>query len=273
MTEFTILQITVAALNVIFFYTTLWFLISLLVDRNDVADMAWGLGITFVAMICYVAVHVPDPRIAIMAGLTFMWGTRLTLHITKRYLRSSGEDYRYKTWRTQWHPWFMPRSYTQVFLLQGFLMVVIGYPFIHAARFTEIPWGFFETLGVLVWILGFTIEAVADSQLRTFIRQRQHPGMVCDVGLWRYSRHPNYFGEALMWWGISSMVVGVPWGLLALVSPITITYLLRYVSGVPLVERKAMETPAYREYAKRTPAFIPNVNPIALWRQRRRGTI
>ena len=273
MFEFSIPQLIIASLNVVFFYVTLWFLISLLVDRNDIADVAWGFGITFVAMVCFIATHIPDVRISIMAGLTFLWATRLTLHITRRYMRSREEDHRYRKWRMEWQPWFMPRSYSQVFLLQGLLMVLIGYPFIHVAHHAGTPWGIFDVLGVLVWVLGFAFEMVGDAQLRTFLANPANRGAVCNTGLWKYTRHPNYFGEALMWWGIGIMAVGTPWGLLALVSPLTITFLLRYVSGVPLVEQKALQNPAYQEYAKQTPVFFPRFTSTSLWKRRDQGTI
>jgi len=274
MLEFSIPQLIVATLNGVFFYVTLWFLISLLVNRNDVADLAWGLGITFVAMLCFLAVHTYDVRIAIMAGLTFMWGTRLTLHITERYLRSGGEDYRYQAWRRAWQPWFMPRSYTQVFLLQGLLMVVIGYPFIHAAHYAGEPWGVLETFGIMVWLLGFTLEAVADRQLRTFLRNPANRGSICSTGLWGISRHPNYLGEALIWWGIGIMALGTPWGIIALIGPLTITFLLRFVSGVPLLEKKAMKNAAYKAYAEQVPVFVPTLRSLSrLWKPREQGTI
>jgi steroid 5-alpha reductase family enzyme len=259
MAELSIAQFLIAALLVIFYYVTLWFLLSLAVNRNDIVDLAWGLGIAFVAMLVFVGVGIPDTRISLMVALTYVWGTRLTAHITYRYLRSTKEDYRYRAWREAWKKWFMPRSYTQIFLLQGLLMVVVGYPFIHAGHFNGVPWGMFDLLGLCIWITGFVFESVGDAQLREFLKNPAHKGKVCDTGLWKYTRHPNYFGEALMWWGIGTMVLGTPWGVVALISPITITTLLLYVSGIPLLEKKAMKNPLYREYAEHTPKFFPRL--------------
>jgi steroid 5-alpha reductase family enzyme len=117
----------------------------------------------------------------------------------------------------------------------------------------------FDLLGLCIWITGFVFESVGDAQLREFLKNPAHKGKVCDTGLWKYTRHPNYFGEALMWWGIGTMVLGTPWGVVALISPITITTLLLYVSGIPLLEKKAMKNPLYREYAEHTPKFFPRL--------------
>jgi steroid 5-alpha reductase family enzyme len=138
-------------------------------------------------------------------------------------------------------------------------MVVVGYPFIHAAFWNTVPWGLWDLLGLCVWIIGFTFEAVGDAQLRRFLSNPVNSGKVCDTGLWRYTRHPNYFGEALLWWGIGIMALGTPWGVFALVSPLAITSLLLFVSGVPLLEKKAMQNPVYRDYAQRTPKFFPRI--------------
>jgi len=259
MTELSIAQFLIAVLLAVFYYVTLWFALSLVVNRNDIVDLAWGLGIAFVAMLVFIRVGVPDTRISLMAALTYVWGTRLTAHITYRYLRSTREDYRYRAWREAWQNWFMPRSYTQIFLLQGLLMVVIGYPFIHAGHFNGVPWGIFDLLGLCIWIVGFAFETVGDAQLRRFLQNPSNQGKVCNTGLWKYTRHPNYFGEALMWWGIGTMALGTPWGVIALISPITITGLLLYVSGVPLLEEKSMKNPLYREYAQHTPKFFPRI--------------
>ena len=259
MLDLTIAQLVIVALLVVFWYVTFWFLLAVLVRRNDVVDMAWGLGVALVAMLMYVLADEPGTRLSLMAGLTFLWGTRLTLHISERYLRSSGEDYRYRAWREAWKEWFLPRSYVQVFLLQGLLMVVIGYPFIHATEWNEVAWGWWDLLGLCVWLTGFVFEVVGDAQLRRFLSNPANKGKVCDTGLWRYTRHPNYFGEALLWWGIGIMAFATPWGILALISPITITALLLFVSGVPLLEKKAMQNPLYRDYAERTPKFFPRV--------------
>ena len=136
-------------------------------------------------------------------------------------------------------------------------MIVIGYPVIHASVFDTGALGVADILGLVIWISGLLFEAVSDKQLKRFIRTNTRPGNVCDVGLWKYSRHPNYFGEILMWCGIALPVLFVPYGFFALISPVTITLLILYVSGVPLLEARLMERPEYRAYAERTSVLIP----------------
>ena len=195
-------------------------------------------------------------RVTLLTALVFFWGIRLSLHILTRTLKKS-EDYRYKAWRDAWGRWFVLRSYGQVFLLQGLLMIVIGYPVIHASVFDTGAFGVVDILGLVIWISGLLFEAVSDMQLKRFIQTNHVPGAVCDVGLWGYSRHPNYFGEILMWCGIALPVLFMPYGFFALISPVTITLLILYVSGVPLLEARLMERPEYRAYAERTSVLVP----------------
>jgi steroid 5-alpha reductase family enzyme len=236
----------------------MWFVVSLAARRLDVADVAWGFGISLATMVPLVMFSGTNTRVSIIAALVFFWSVRLTLHIFRRLLRSS-EDERYRTMRKGWKSLPMARSYVNVFLFQGLLMAVVAYPALHAAFFPSEPLGLFELLGVLVWILGFVLESVSDMQLARFKSNSDNKGRICMTGLWKYSRHPNYLGELCMWWGIGLLVVTVPYGVLALISPVTITTLLLFVSGIPMVEKRAMRDPEYREYARVTPRLFPNL--------------
>jgi len=191
-----------------------------------------------------------------MSALAFFWGVRLALHVWVRHMKKP-EDPRYARWRRDWGQWFLPRSYAQVYLLQGLLMVVVGYPFLHASIYTEVPLTVVDIAGVWLWIIGFVFEAVADYQLHTFASEPTNKGRILKTGLWQYSRHPNYFGELLQWYGLAVMVLALPFGALALVSPLVLTYLLLRVSGIPLLEAHMQHKPGYRAYALRTSALIP----------------
>lgn len=232
------------------------FILSLVLKRNDIADVAWGTGIFIVALIHYLSGGQSKLSLllTVLAGL---WGIRLTVRIFLRN-RKKPEDFRYKKWRDEWGRWFYVRSYFQVYLLQGLLMVVIGYPFIHASVFAE---GYSFTtltyLGLAIWSVGYFFEVVGDWQLDRFIRSKPAPGEILTSGLWKYSRHPNYFGEVTMWWGIWLMVSALPFGYLALVSPLMITFLILKVSGIPMLEKAFANNPAFQEYKKRTSAFFP----------------
>jgi steroid 5-alpha reductase family enzyme len=167
-----------------------------------------------------------------------------------RNLKKS-EDFRYKQWRDTWGKWFYLRSFFQVYLLQGLLMIVIGYPFIHAAVYgADSQLGILSVLGVAVWCVGYFFEVVSDYQLDVFIKNPANKGAVMDQGLWQYSRHPNYFGEVTMWWGVWLITLPFPFGLYTIVSPLAITFLILNVSGVPLLEKKFAGNPKFEEYKK-----------------------
>jgi steroid 5-alpha reductase family enzyme len=231
------------------------FLVSVLVKRNDIADIAWGTGIFIVSVVAYL--YGPMNMLAtILLVLSGLWGLRLT---TRIYLknRKRPEDSRYKKWRDTWR-WFYLRSYFQVYLLQGALMVLMGYVFIHFAAFgAGQALGLMTGLGVLVWLIGYGFEVIADYQLDRFINNPENKGKIMSRGLWRYSRHPNYFGEVTMWWGIWLMVAPASLSVFALLSPVTITILIFKVSGIPMLEKKFAENPAFQQYQRETSVFFP----------------
>ena len=243
-------------LAIIVVYVTLWFLVALYKKRNDVADIAWGLGIAFVGFTSLMLTNASNTRLLLMALLVTLWGARLSYHIYRRVRSHTEEDYRYAQWRKEWRH-FTLRSYLQVFLLQGFLMIVVGYSLTHVGATPSTPLGVLDLCALVVWVFGFFFEVVGDRQLKDFIASKPALGAVLDSGLWRYSRHPNYFGEVVQWWGIWLFALSVPYSWLALISPLTITFLILKVSGIPLLEVKLMQNPRYQEYAKRTSVFVP----------------
>jgi steroid 5-alpha reductase family enzyme len=243
--------------GVIFTFVTTLFILSIIVKRNDIADIAWGTGILIVAVTSYLLSPGSNLVQTIMLGLVTLWGVRLTVRILLRNLKKS-EDYRYKKWRDEWGGWFYPRSYLQVYLLQGALMIVVGYPFIHASIYSsELALSVWFWLGLIVWCIGYVFEVVGDYQLDRFLQQPPEKGAIMQRGLWKYTRHPNYFGEVTMWWGVWLMVVVLPFSFVALMSPLMITFLILKVSGIPMLEEKFAGNPAWEAYRKRTSVFFP----------------
>lgn len=243
--------------GVIFSFVTALYLLSIIVKRNDIADTAWGIGIILVALTSYLQRTEDVLLTNILLLLVLLWGIRLATRIFLRNIQKS-EDPRYKQWRDEWGKWFYLRSYFQVYLLQGFLMIVVGYVVVHAnmyANSNSIGW--LTMLGIFVWCVGYFFEVVGDWQLDRFIKSKPAQGVILGTGLWKYTRHPNYFGEVTMWWGIWLMVATLPLSFIALISPITITFLILKVSGIPMLEKRFEGNPQFGEYKKRTSAFFP----------------
>jgi len=164
---------------------------------------------------------------------------------------------RYAILRKDWGKWFVLRSYLQIFLLQGMLLFVIAFPVLIINKGIGIEFNLLDFVGILVWILGFFFESVGDKQLSEFIKNPANKGKLMQQGLWQYTRHPNYFGEVTQWWGIWLIALNAPNGWFGIIGPIMITFLILFVSGVPLLEKKYAGRADFEEYKKRTSIFIP----------------
>ena len=237
-------------------YVSLWFLISLFKRRNDVADVAWGLGFVLVAWTSFFLAGGSGTRGLLVCILVSVWGVRLAWHIDARH-RGKAEDFRYMAWRREWGKWFYARSYAQVYVLQGALLFIVVLPVLMINRSTGTTFGFLNGIGACIWLFGFLFESVGDAELARFARDPHNRGKILQNGLWRYTRHPNYFGEVVQWWGIWVVAVGVPGGWFSIVGPLTITLLILKVSGVPMLEKKMAENPDFAEYRRRTSVFVP----------------
>lgn len=237
-------------------FMTAAFAVSLVRRDNSVVDFAWGPGFVLIAAIGLVRAGSPGFRQIWAAVLTAVWALRLTAYLAVRS-RGRGEDFRYAEWRRRWGRWFIPRSYAQVFLLQGALMLVIALPIVTIMASPRRSPGAWDAVGTAVWLAGVLTETTADAQLRAFLRDSSHRGRVMSWGLWRFSRHPNYFGEALTWWGLGLAALSGPRSGIALAGPLLLTLMLRFVSGVPMLEKRNAAKPGYLEYARRTSIFVP----------------
>lgn len=237
-------------------YMTVWFLISLLRRRNDVADVAWGLGFVLLSWTSFFLSGSPGSRGRLVCVLVSIWGLRLAWHIHARH-RGKPEDFRYLAWRREWGRWFYARSYAQVYLLQGALLFLVALPVLVINRNPGGALGFLEVVGVCVWLFGFLFESVGDEELARFARDPHNHGKILQSGLWRYTRHPNYFGEVVQWWGIWLVAIGVSGGWFSIAGPLTITLMILQVSGIPMLEKKMAENPDFAEYRRRTSVFVP----------------
>lgn len=230
------------------------------VIRHDVSlvDSLWSL-LFLLGAGAYMHTHgsIADtgPRAMLLLGLVLIWALRLSVYLTWRNW-GQPEDHRYQAIRARNEPGFAFKSLYLVFGLQTVLAWIIAAP-LFAALGHSTPLGWLDAAGVLFWLVGFVFETVGDAQLARFKSNPAQRGRVLDTGLWHYTRHPNYFGEALLWWGyfLIALAAGGWWTLYA---PLLMTVLLLKVSGVALLEKDIGERrPAYADYMRRTPAFLP----------------
>ncbi len=233
----------------------LW-LVSVRLRDASIVDPFWGTGFALVAWTGLVG-RAAGARPLLVAALTTLWGLRLSVHLLARNL-GHGEDPRYQAIRKRVGPRFPLASLVIVFLFQGLLLWLISLP-LQVAMTAPAPADLtvLAGAGAALWAVGLFCEAVGDVQLTRFRADPQSRGKVLDTGLWRYTRHPNYFGDALLWWGLSgfALATGAWWALFA---PALMTFLLLRVSGVTLLERTlVLRRPEYRAYVARTSAFIP----------------
>lgn len=192
----------------------------------------------------------------LVSTVVTIWGVRLAWHIHKRN-KGKAEDYRYLAWRTAWGKWFYLRSYAQVYLLQGMFLFLIVLPVLFVNGSVGTALGLLDVLGMAIWLFGFYFEAVGDAQLARFMQNPENEGKLMQSGLWAYTRHPNYFGEVTQWWGLWLVALSVPHGLFGIIGPLTITFLILKVSGIPMLEKKMAEHPEFSEYSRRVSVFIP----------------
>lgn len=239
-------------------FMTLVFVPALVLKDNSIVDIFWGLGFVVLAIVSLWPFDSMDIKKYLVNLLILFWGWRLSLHIFLRN-RGKGEDFRYANWRQTWK-FFIVRSFLQVFMLQGFFMLIIAWPVLHINYHEEVPVGFIDIAGLLIFLAGFLFEVVGDYQLDKFKKDTSNAGKIITSGLWKYTRHPNYFGEALLWWGIWLIAVPVVDGIFTIISPVIITVLLRFVSGVPMLEKKYEGRPDWEEYKAKTPVFVPFLN-------------
>lgn len=245
------------SLGILLAYMSVLFVIGMLAKNNAIADV--GYGIAFIVVILATLFQHPGTAFLTLgfALLPFIWGLRLALRI---YLKNRGkpEDFRYRTWREEWGKTFVIRSFLQVYMLQGLVVFVVSLPVVLAIAFPGVLNTALVLTGVLVWLVGFFFEAVGDFQLDQFIRNPLNKGKIMSLGLWRYSRHPNYFGESTMWVGIAISSAGLSsLPLAGFISPALITFLLLKVSGVPLLEKHFAGNPEWEAYKARTSVFLP----------------
>jgi len=238
--------------------TVAW-LISIPKKDVSIVDAFWGPGFVVVAAVAFWVTEGAEPRRWLLLTLCGIWGLRLGIYLLIRNLGEGEEDYRYQAMRKKIGPTFTWVSRLRVFFFQAVLFWFISFPLqlgISSAEPAALGW--LDALGALFWVVGFFFETVGDGQLARFKADPSSKGQVMDKGLWRYTRHPNYFGDFMVWWGFFLIALAVPGGWKTIASPILMSIFLMKISGVGLLEKKLKSTrPGYMAYAERTNTFFP----------------
>lgn len=246
-----------AALGILALMTVLW-LVSIYLKNVSIVDNFWGIGFVLVAVIYAMQCEVLYTRIKLVTLLVALWGLRLSVYLMYRN-HGKGEDYRYQEFRRHYgenrYWWF---SFFQVFMLQGGLILIVSLPLLGIMLKTNSnTLNFFDYLALFIWCIGFLFESVGDYQLARFKRFPDNKGKLLTKGLWRFTRHPNYFGDAAVWWGFGLFAIASGAYLYSL-GALLMTYLIVKISGVAMLERSLSEVkPGYESYIKTTSAFFP----------------
>lgn len=239
----------------IWIYLTIWFLMAMIKKDNSIVDIAWGLG--FVVVVWWQYFYFPHSHSVLLTGMITVWGFRLTTYLFFRNW-SEGEDWRYQQMRKNWKGNFALNAYFRVFILQGTVMFIIALVLMQQPV-EEVPFPSLSAcLGMILFVIGFLWESIADYQLKQFKKVPSNKGKFIQSGLWKYARHPNYFGEILVWWGIYIFTISYGTWYYFFVSPLTITFFLLRVSGIPFLKKKQSKNPHYADYVKAVPnAILP----------------
>jgi len=238
----------------LFIWMTGWYLVARFFRRTDIVDMVWGLSYGLIALLLFVFFS-PSSLAAVPMLFIVVWSFRLVSHIIVRLTRHS-EDSRYAAFRLSWWKYFSVKSYFYIFLFQWFFIAIISLPllFLLTKNITLTPQ---FIIGAILWIVWFVCEYVADAQMNAFRRDPNNKWKIIQTGLWRYSRHPNYFGELLMWWSLWIMSITSISSLVWILSPLLLSYLIIYVTGIPMLEASLRKRVGYEKYIRTTSILVP----------------
>lgn len=244
-------------LGILFAYFVLLFLVGQVLKDNSIVDIGWGFSFFVAALISFFLGQTFMPRATLITALVALWGLRLSIHLAIRNI-GKGEDYRYVEFRKRWGDRFVRlKAFLHVYFLQFTVMAVVSMPLIQGNLNPNQTLGPLAYFGMAVWVIGFLFEAVGDLQLKRFKADPANKGKLLDKGLWALTRHPNYFGDAVMWFGIFFISITEITTLWTLIGPIIMAFFLRNISGAKMLERKYEGRADYDAYKERTNMFVP----------------
>ena len=221
---------------------------------TSIGNFTWGGGVFIITLYTFLIGH-HVARSILITVMICAWVLRLGIYIYSRYKK--GADPRFIEWQNQMGPYALLINFWWIFVMNGIMLILMSVPSILINKSTLPGLNWLDFIGLFIWIVGFCCESLADYQLFSFMKNPANKGKIMTQGLWYYSRHPNYFGEIIMWWGIFCIALSVPYGWIALIAPVTITLLLVFFTGVPMLERVFKDNLDYQEYKKHTSMLIP----------------
>jgi len=238
-------------------YFSAFFIIAVVKKNNGLIDIGWGLGFVLSSNFVLYTSGNYSLRSVILTLIVTIWGLRLSYHLFKRNWNTE-EDFRYAKRREEWEHFYL-KSFFRIFMLQAVILFIIATPIYKVIKSPFESLVFTDYLGLLIWVIGFAFEFFADKQLADFKKkdESEKDGHIIKSGVWKYSRHPNYFGETLIWWGVYFITLSVSGGWKFIYSPIIMTLLLMFVSGVPLLEKRYADDEEYQKYSEKTNKFFP----------------
>ena len=250
------LQTIVLSASTVLIFMIFMFVLAQILKNNSIVDIGWGIGFILISFMLLLSKPYTDNKDLVLSFMILVWGFRLAFHI---YSRSRGkeEDFRYAQWRKDWGKNAVLYAFVKVFMLQGIIMLFVSLPIIVELNSNNDKLNLFSFIGIIVFASGLLFESIGDVQLYCFKRKSENKGRIITTGLWKYTRHPNYFGEALLWWGIAMFTIGSELWIVSFIGPLILNLLLVFVSGVPMLEKKFEGNREWEAYKKVTPAFIP----------------
>jgi steroid 5-alpha reductase family enzyme len=246
------MTVIVAGLLLLMMYLCSMVAIAQYKSDTSIANFTWGGGVMLVSVYTFFTLSLFLPRQIIVTAMITMWASRLIIHVYRRY---TGNDPRFIAWKWQG---FKALVINSMWIFGQIIMIAImAYPIILVNMSGVAGLTLLDAIGMCVWIFGFVCEMASDQQLFTFMSNSKNKGKVMRYGLWHYSRHPNYFGEILMWWGIYMIALSVPYGWSGIIAPVTISVFLIFITGIPWIEKTMEGTAEYQEYKEKTSMLIP----------------
>ena len=252
------MDIIMTGIALILIYLSIMFTIVIRKQDTSIGNFSWGGVVMLMALYTLLTTSSLSTFQLLLTGFTLSWGLRLAYYAYTRYHK--GVDPRFTSWlqRGVWHTRLF--AFVWIFILNGFMGTIMSLPII---AINNCPYNPFDTFSwihgaiMMLWSTGFYCEAISDLQLYAFLRNPENKGKIMDQGLWHYSRHPNYFGEIVMWWAMYLFALSVPYGYLTIIAPCAITITLVFVTGIPWVEGAMANNPAYQEYKRKTSMLVP----------------